>query len=459
MTDELKTTIGSSSSRSYSAAGTIRAVDIQQQHGYNDIVSRGGVYNQSNQTSQGKNKQGTVVKSAMMKEIPESSSPYAYAWIMGGVHEDKFVYKGFLWTILISANLLRKLGSTADFWVYVRLSSQSKLSDLPLEDRRVLELLGIRVLVLDKPRKDSFALMVYDKFLTINMTNYKRVMFLDSDLIPMTNLDYIFHLSDPDYTLLPTLLKPNFIIATREEPCNTGMFMVEPSKDAFQKYTNIVNLQKKNAKTLSYPYFDFQEGWGHRFGQGDYWESIRKKGNRWKFHASHSDQGLMYYFTKYVQQEVSIAIGDRIQNWKRGSGDLPEKESDTHDVLAQYQGDLLRVQYLCDIDPEEALKRDADDNRWTCTPPYNSIAHFMGNTKPWRRRFNFRRDQDDSYRQFGARYLWFLELDALSKTLDMGLDIKRWNQKYLNLMKDELLGGKAEYKDQADILGISDTNT
>mmetsp|Transcript_5733 Transcript_5733/g.10868 ORF Transcript_5733/g.10868 Transcript_5733/m.10868 type:complete len:491 (-) Transcript_5733:61-1533(-) len=394
-----------------------------------------------------------------VKEItPGLTPPYAYAWIIGGVHEDRFAYKGFLWTILISANLLRKLGSTADFWVYVRLSPKSKLSDLPHEDRRVLELLGIRVVLLDKPKMESFAQIVYDKFLTINMTRYKRVMFLDSDIIPMTNLDYFFHLSDPDYSLLPTLLKPNFIIATREEPCNTGMFMVEPSYDAYNQYINIVNIQKERAKTLPYPYFDFKDGWGHSFGPGDYWEGIRKKGNRWKFHASHSDQGLMYYFVKYVRKEVSIAIGNRIQNWKNCSGDLPVMESDTHGVLSKYQGNLLRLQYLCDISPEEALKRDADDNRWACTPPYNSVAHFMGNTKPWRRKFDFRRDKDDSYRQFGARYMWFKELDQLSDTLGMGLDIQRWNQKYLSLMKDELLGGKAEWQDQAYTLGIGVQN-
>lgn len=383
------------------------------------------------------------------------SSPYAYAWVLGGVQEDRMAYKGFLWTILISANLLRNLGSTADFWVHVRLSSQSNLTDLPSEDRRVLEALGVHIVLLEKLQKESFAELVYDKFLTINMTRYKRVMFLDADILPMTNLDYYFHLSDPDYNEIPTLLKPNFIMASREEPCNTGMFMIEPSQEAFEQYRDVVRRQKKRAQTMSYPYFDFKDGWGHSFEHGDYWEGIHKKGNRWKFHASHSDQGLMYYFVKYVRKEVSIAIGDRIQNWKQASvGDLPEIESDTHGLLEKYQGRLIRQQFLCDMSQEEALRRDADDNRWTCTPPYNSIAHFMGNTKPWRRKFDFRRDRDDSYRQFGPRYLWFKELNELSKKLDMGVDVKQWNKKYLDFMRDDVLGGKAEWKDQAYIFGI-----
>jgi hypothetical protein len=137
----------------------------------------------------------------------EFVSPYAYAWVIGGIHEDRLAYKGFMWTIFISAHLLKKLGTTADFWVYVRLSPDSILDDLPPEDRKVLEALGFNIVLLEKPKKESFAQLVYDKFLTINMTDYKRVMFLDADMIPLTGLDFYFHLSDPEYTEVPTLLK------------------------------------------------------------------------------------------------------------------------------------------------------------------------------------------------------------------------------------------------------------
>lgn len=142
------------------------------------------------------------------------SSPYAYVWIIGGINEDKLSYRGFIWDILISASLLRRQGSTADFWLYARLSSDSKRETMLDEDVRLLEAMGIRIKYLDKPQRESFAQVVYDKFLTINMTEYKRVMFLDADIIPLTNMDYYFHLSDPDYTDVPTLLKPNFIVVS-----------------------------------------------------------------------------------------------------------------------------------------------------------------------------------------------------------------------------------------------------
>ena len=240
----------------------------------------------------------------------QEPSQYAYVWIIGGVHEDRPAYKGFLWTILISANILRKVGSTEDLWIYVRLSPDSKLDDLPSEDRRLLEAMGINIVLLEKPRNESFAQLVYDKFLTINMTDYKRVIFMDGDMIPMTNLDYYFHLSDPEYTDLPTELKSNFIMASKGEPCNTGMFMVTPSKEAFDEYNKIIRDQLEIAKTLDYPYFDKRRGWGHNFIEAkDWWEAVSKTSKKWSYHASHSDQGLMYQFAKYTRQDVSIAIG------------------------------------------------------------------------------------------------------------------------------------------------------
>ena len=54
----------------------------------------------------------------------QPSSPYAYVWVVGGIHEGKMSYKGFIWDVLISASLLRKTGSTADFWIYTHCAVQ-----------------------------------------------------------------------------------------------------------------------------------------------------------------------------------------------------------------------------------------------------------------------------------------------------------------------------------------------
>jgi len=382
------------------------------------------------------------------------SSPYAYLWIIGAINEEMPSYKGFLWDVLISARILRRLGSTADFWLYVRLSPDSKMTTLSDEDLRLIQAVGIKLKQLDTPEHESFGRLVYDKFLTLNMTDYKRVMFLDADIMPLTNLDYLFHLSDPEYKETPTVLKPNFIMATREEPCNTGMFFVEPSSKAFREYKEVVHRQHEKGKKLPYPHFDKSEGWGYDFRKNsDYWEAVHKKGgNGWHWHASHSDQGLMYYLAKWVFKNSSIAIGDRIQNLKPANEDgKVEIESDEAGVLAKYQPKILEYQWNCNSDKTE------EKYLWRCTPPYEAFAHFMGNKKPWQSKFNLKGiNKTWLHRQEAVRFLWFRELISMDEELRIGVDVQHWNEKHLPQMKNSPLGYMAmirdQLKDQAEIL-------
>ena len=385
------------------------------------------------------------------------SSPYAYVWIIGGVHEDRPSYKGFVFDILISATVLRKAGSTADFWIFVRLSPDSKCETMTAEDVRLLNAVGIQIKYLGKPEKESFSQLVYDKFLTINMTDYKRVMFLDADILPLTNLDYYFHLSDPNYEEAPTVLKPNFIMATRGEPCNTGMFYVEPNESIFKQYNHAVettikkatlaNLNKtKSERRPGDHLMDRKDGWGYNFREnGDQWEGIKKSGNLWLFHAAHSDQGQMYYVAKFLYKDVSIAIGRKVQNFRGLEGvKKPEMESEVYDLLHHHQPQLLAYQNNCDKDYVDKF------TNWTCNPPYNSMAHFYGSTKPWQAGFA-KRDLESrkgiTRKSLAPFLLWWRELIELNEKLDMKLDIDKWNEKYLEIMKLSPLGYMAWYSE------------
>jgi hypothetical protein len=378
-----------------------------------------------------------------------ASSPYAYVWIIGAIHEDKPSYKGFVWDVLVSASLLRKTGSTADFWLYVRLSPESKLDTMPDEDLRLLDALGVKVRHLDKPKHESFSQLMYDKFYILNMTEYKRVMFLDADTIPLTNLDYYFHLSDPGYKDLPTLLKPFFLFATRGEPTNGGMFIAEPSAHIYEQYKEAVRKQHEKAKTFPYPHFDRKEGWGHSFlDNGDEWEAINKTGKRWHWHGSHVDQGIMYYVAKYLCKEVSISIGQKVQNWKGVDGQInPEKESESLGMLEKYQPELLAYQYECDHGGHGGFE-------WTCNPPYDSFAHFVGPQKPWQGQFSMKwiNEPVSTSTRKAAMMVWFKELITLNDKHSMGIDFEHWNDKHLPLMKESSLGYMPMYSDQANVI-------
>jgi hypothetical protein len=226
------------------------------------------------------------------------------------------------------------------------------------------------------------------------------------------------------------------------------MFMIEPSHQNFRKYLEIVRRQHQEAKTLPYPHFDWGNGWGHSFSEaGDYWESVKMtKRRQWRWHASHSDQGLMYMYAKYIIQNVSIAIGERIQNWKAGSGNVPEKESDIRDVLIPFQGKLLRHQHSCNN-----VARGQQDRFWRCNPPYDSTAHFMGKDKPWLGQHI--KDENATHGQYGAKGQWFAELRIINDKLNMNIDIERWDSQVAPLMTGVMLGEMAMFRDQEDVIG------
>ena len=112
----------------------------------------------------------------------ETNSPYAYAFVIGGCNPNKPVYRGFLYNILVSARLLRQMGSTADVVAYFQLSHSYRRSDtLPDEDIRALEGLGIKIYYIERSEHESFYETVMNKFRILQLTQYRRVLLMDGD--------------------------------------------------------------------------------------------------------------------------------------------------------------------------------------------------------------------------------------------------------------------------------------
>ncbi|EEC44602.1 predicted protein [Phaeodactylum tricornutum CCAP 1055/1] len=376
------------------------------------------------------------------------SSPYAYTFVIGAIHEDRPAYKGFIYDILVSFHSLQKLGSQADFWVLAQLAPDSNLTELPAEDMRALHTLGVRVKMLPQSESDSFAEFVYNKFLVFRMTEYRRVLFLDADLIPLANLDYLFHLSDQGEA---SLIRPNLIIATRGEPCNAGFFMVEPHEKAWQRLQGIVARHHEEAKTLPYPHFDWRNGWGHNFQKaGDEWRAVLRNGQAWRFHAGHSDQGLLYYFLKYAQQDVTLVIGERVENWVPGTVDgQPQMAANLTTPFNNYTTDEARAKKSSCL---------VQNTAYECVPPYRDFMHFSGSSKPWQgmlpRAFVLAHEGLDRWEKLPTplwpSLLWFKELIEVNDLLQLGLDVENWNEQHLPRMKDSPMGYIAKFADHAN---------
>ena len=234
----------------------------------------------------------------ILQQKNQPHSNYAYAFLIGGVHEERPAYRGFLYNVLIAAYLLHISGSTMDIIVYIQLSPDSTLqATLPTYDLQLLSNFNeyirsntttsapttteyssstqqhhvdrIRIKFVDKPtgNKESFSELVYDKFRILQLVEYDRVMFLDGDVIPLTNLDYFFELSmakisttNSSSTVTLPILQPNFIIASRGEPCNAGMFILQPLEGEWQNLQDVIHQQHVSAQYLPYPKFDREYG-------------------------------------------------------------------------------------------------------------------------------------------------------------------------------------------------------
>ena len=113
------------------------------------------------------------------------SSSYAYMFLIGGVdpNEPKG-YLGFLYNVLISSDILRNDGSKADIWLFIQMHPTTNHTQLPPEEEQLLQKLNIATVYLEKPKYSSFADIMMEKFRLLQLVQYKRVMYLDADVLP-----------------------------------------------------------------------------------------------------------------------------------------------------------------------------------------------------------------------------------------------------------------------------------
>jgi hypothetical protein len=310
---------------------------------------------------------------------PVASNPirrWAYAFLVGGVLDPRTDYRGFLYGVVVAAKILRDAGSQADVVIMVQLSYNTNSTRLPQDEEALLAAVGVKIKYLPKfaaKVHEQFYGLVMEKFRILEMTEYSRVLFLDSDIMPVCNLDYMFELSEPPVGQLesatpPALLKGNVVLSWKTEPGHAGFFMLSPGPGKFNEIQQIIRRREEEALNMTYPYWDNEIGWGRRFNnETDYWRSEDgNTGTLWDWWASFADQGLIYYWAKYHEKSTSIIIGHEVETWG----------TDENGVLKL-----------------ERIITGGPLNNFTCIPrdrksyfrasPYRDYLHFTGNRKPW----------------------------------------------------------------------------
>jgi hypothetical protein len=307
---------------------------------------------------------------------PPARRRWAYAFLVAGCGEKNPGYKGFLYNVAVSAQQLRDFGTAADVVVFVQMATSADGHRLPPGEERMLLDVDVRIRYLPRFRSsvhECFYATVMEKFRILELVEYSRVLFLDADIMPLRSLDYLFELSEPEQHdddgtggggSVKPLLKENVIVAWNDEGANAGLFMMRPSLDNWESLQRAIRVKEERALQLGWPHWDEVEGWGRKITPPDYWRGTNgTKLTAWNWHAVFADQGLVYYWPKYVQKNVSIIVGREVETWSSTGGG----------------GDV----YLEAILKNPLVRYFNSSGFGHRPPPLNHIVHFTGRRKPW----------------------------------------------------------------------------
>jgi hypothetical protein len=384
----------------------------------------------------------------------ERNAPYAYAFVIGGCDPQRPSYRNYIYDILISSYILRQRGSKADVVALFQMSFHSNATTLPAEDIRLLTAMQVKIKYIPKSRHESFYRVMLDKFRILALTEYRRVLFVDGDVVPLVNLDYLFELSDPAHTTTPTVLMENLVVAGSQEPANGGFFMLAPHAGALRQVNRIIqtredrarnnNDNNKNNQNSSQvesrqqkvdKHFDPVQGWGHAIdpttGDAGWVTNGGNAGTNWTFWAAFADQGLLYHYTKYVRKSVTIVLADRVENWGTTTNHTEStdgKGTVNASATAVRLLETLKFPFQNYSQPSSIVSNQCGGRTHGkgCPSPYSDYFHFTGSGKPW-----FKgppSDLSNETKIASAEHFWWYTLTVLNDQLDMGIgdQLRNW---------------------------------
>ena len=279
------------------------------------------------------------------------TSPYAYAFLISGCGTEggggSWTGTGPGWSgtaparcrgealgVLASARVLAEAGSRADVVALIRISSGL---DDPSSSSSVegewLRSAGVVVRYLDGGGDDggngngngngsggthagagggggttTYAARL-DRFRVLELAEYRRVMFLEPDVLPLCNLDYLFELSDADADAdagegkgkgsggggadvpppSPPLLRENLLVAGWDGPAGAGIFVLRPGEGELDELRRTIverrgeeeemeMMEEGRGRRPRWPPFDELGGWGHVIAAPDRWRAAGKEG-------------------------------------------------------------------------------------------------------------------------------------------------------------------------------------
>ena len=197
---------------------------------------------------------------------------------------------------------------------------------------------------------------------------------MDGDIIPLCNMDYIFHESyRPD-----GFLSDYVSVSGSAAPTTASSFLVTPKKGLFDKVLDIVRNRPNKTE------FDMEIGWGHKMDTDDTWESWWWKRRIWDFKAAASDQGILLMFFKYTLLNFTQINPGVVETWREVSGKSSSQQNNSQaHVVSAPNG-----KFISRVDVKQVAAHDGCKSIVVPAEKGNSFffrdyVHFAGGSKPW----------------------------------------------------------------------------
>lgn len=198
--------------------------------------------------------------------------------------------------------------------------------------------------------------------------------------------------------------------------------MLTPNKKDFVEVQKIIERRELEGYD-----FNTTTGFGHQIKPPDHWESLtsyvketHNKDNNdndqvlWDFYGAFTDQGLLYHWTKYVKNKLSIINGDKVQTW--GSDEHGELK-----MISERPGKevFINIPRHCKLKPMHHMHVSGISTfGMREVTPYRDFHHFKSKLKPWLKK------NSQSKHKKGVMRLWFLVLDSASEKYGLNINIE-----------------------------------
>lgn len=333
---------------------------------------------------------------------------WAYAFLLADCDPSQPYYRGILYNTLVSTYILKyqeSSSSSADIVLLISMAANYHQDRLPRVEEELLERMQIQYrYILPKPTKPmTFYELVLLKFQVLDLVEYSRVLVLDGDVLPLCNLDYLLQLSEEG------VLEETVLHAMYEDPVNAGLWVVKPGS-----YPQLQDVLKQRQEQ-SYQW-NPQMGWKGSEASTNGSDAIDYRlwdgetGSGWDFYCADSDQGLLLYWSRFLQKHVSIIVGDTIERYSGSS--VLFRVSRSSDIFANRS---------CLPPPMNNRRKTFAQNINTKVSSmifYQDFYHMVGYSKAWesqlKRQIPLRKEDVQSSTEY-----WYFVLQKVVQRFDL----------------------------------------